>query len=408
MDESIPAVSADFAHGYGRRVVLALAKTELTNIFRDNNFRVILLAGICNMVLRDSVALQDGKRVGIGIYHYPEHRENLRRFLTGCKDGLRYYSSALGTSPFRDLRVLETVTGWSNSFPNCVAFGENNGWNTWFTEPDQFDFCYFNTAFARAQQWWVFQVAPNHTLGSNDISDGLAKYGALMVYEKKMGGDKVWDFLRGELAYYLDRHKYAFGNENPLIDSKNDFVWDTKAGLILYGLRDFIGEDSLNAALKQFRDAFAYRTAPPYAGSNDLLEYIRKKVPDSLQYYLDDSWERITLYDNKVISATASPIGRGSYKVHLRVSVGKLYYDSSGVGVAAKQMNDYIDIGVFGASTRDKDGRTQKNELYLKKYKLTAGEHDFEMIVTGRPANAGIDPYGKLIDRQPDDNTKDL
>lgn len=359
-------------------------------------------------ILRDSVALPGGNRVGIGIYYYPEHRENLGRFLSGCKDGLRYYSNAFGAYPFKDLRVLETVTGWRNSFPNCIAFGENNGWNTWFTSPDQFDFCYFNTAVELAQQWWIFQVAPNYALGSNVISDGLAKYGALMVYEKKIGSDKVWDFLRGELAYYLDKHKYAFGNENPLIDSKNDFVWDTKAGLVLYGLRDFIGEDSLNAALKQFRDAFAYRTAPPYAGSGDLLGYIRKKVPDSLQYYVDDSWERITFYDNKVISATVSPVENGSYKVHLRVSVGKLYCDSFLAEVPAKQMNDYIDIGVFGASTRDKDGGTQKNELYLKRYKLTAGEHDFDIIVKGRPASAGIDPYGKLIDRQPDDNTKKL
>jgi ABC-2 type transport system permease protein len=359
-------------------------------------------------ILGDSVVLPNGKRVGIGIYYHPEHRENLERFLNGCKDGLRYYSSAYGAYPFKELRVLETVTGWSNSFPNCIALGENNGWNSWFTAPDQFDFCYFNTALALARQWWIFQVTPNHTLGSNDIAEGLSKYGALMVYEKKVGRDKVWSFLRGELANYLQEHKYAFGNENPLLDSKNYFVSNMKAGLVLYGLRDFIGEDSLNAALKQFHDAYAYRDAPPYAGSGDLLGYIRKKVPDSLQYYLDDSWERITLYDNKVIAAMASPIGGGSYKVHLRVSVGKLYCDSSGLGVAAKEMNDYIDIGVFGMSSRGEGGRRQTNELYLKRYKLTAGEHDFDIIVRGRPANAGVDPYGKLMDRQPDDNMKDL
>jgi ABC-2 type transport system permease protein len=359
-------------------------------------------------ILRDSIALADGKRVGIDLYYHPEHEANLKRFLDGCKDGLRYYSGAFGDYPFKEVRLLETVTGWRNSFPNGITFGENNGWTTWFTGPDQFDFCYFNTSFQLAQQWWAFQVAPNHTLGSNDISEGLAMYGALMVYEKKMGSGKVSGLLRDQLAYYLDRHKYAFGNENPLIDSKNDFVWETKAGLVLYGLRDFVGEDSLNAALKQFRDVFAYRAAPPNAGSGDLLGYIRKKVPDSLQYYVDDSWERITFYDNKVISATVSPVGGGLYKVHLRVSVGKIYCDSSAVETAAKEVNDYIDIGILAASTRDKDGRTQKNELYLKRYKLTAGEHDFDIIVKGRPASAGVDPYGKLIDRQPDDNMKDL
>ena len=359
-------------------------------------------------VLRDSVALPDGKKVGIDIYYHPEHDANLGRFSDGCKDGLRYYSDAFGDYPFKEVRLLETVTGWQNSFPTGITFGENNGWTTWFTGPDQFDFCFFNTAFQLAQQWWTFQVASNYTRGSEDIQAGLAKYSALMVYEKKMGKHKTRRFLRDEMKYYLDRHNAAFGNENPLIDSKNDFVSDTKAGLVLYALRDYIGEDSLNATLKQFLDAYAYRDHPPYAGSGDLLRYIRKMVPDSLQYYLDDSWGKITLYDNKVISATASPVGGGSYKVHLRVSVGKRYCDSSGMETAAKQVNDYVDIGVFGAGTSDKDGRPQTNELYLKRYKLTAGEHDFDIFVKGKPSSVGIDPYRELIDRQPDDNTKDL
>ncbi|MDO6432670.1 hypothetical protein Q4E93_18840 [Flavitalea sp. BT771] len=356
-------------------------------------------------VLRDSVTLPDGKKVGIDIYHHPEHEANLKRFSDGCKDGLRYYSGAFGDYPFKEVRLLETVTGWQNSFPTGMTFGENNGWTTWFTAPDQFDFCYFNTAFQLAKQWWAFQVAGNYTLGSQEIPEGLARYGALMVYEKKMGKDKVRDFLRDEMKYYLDRHNAAFGNENPLIDSKNDFVSDTKAGLILYGLQDFMGEDSLNAALKRFLDGYAYRDHPPYAGSGDLLRYIRKMVPDSLQYYLDDAWGRITLYDNKVISATASAIGGGKYKVHLRVSVGKRYCDSSGREMAANQVNDYVDIGIFGTGSRDKEGRTQTNELYLKRYRLTAGEHELDITVKGDPVSAGVDPYGKLIDRQPDDNT---
>ena len=363
------------------------------------------------LILRDSIKLANGKRVGIEICYNSTHNANLTRFLNACKDGLNYYSSAFGTYQFKELRLLESsiYTQWTSSFPNCISFSENYGWNASFTDPDQFDYCYFFTAFQLAHQWWMFQVAPNHTLGSYNILDGLSKYGALMVYEKKVGKNNMRDFIHGEMNYYLDRHKYAFGNENPLVDSKDDYVWSTKAGLILYSLKGLIGEDSLNAAIKEFRDAYAFRNAPPYAGSNDLFRYIRKHVPDSFQYYLSDSWEKITLYDNKIIEATSSPVGKnGFYKVHLRVSVGKRYCDSSGNESPAIQVSDYIDIGVFGVSTRDSDGRTQTNQLYLRKYKLTAGEHSFDIIVKEKPISAGIDPYGKLIDRRPDDNTKNL
>jgi hypothetical protein len=70
-------------------------------------------------------------------------------------------------------------------------------------------------------------------------------------------------------------------------------------------------------------------------------------------------------------------------------------------------MADYIDIGIFGPSTTNKTtGRGQTNPLYLQKYKLSEGSHVITVIVHGKPEWAGIDPYNKLIDVRPGDNTK--
>ncbi|HWY33154.1 MAG TPA: hypothetical protein VNX68_00825, partial [Nitrosopumilaceae archaeon] len=187
------------------------------------------------------------------------------------------------------------------------------------------------------------------------------------------------------------------------------FEWGGKAGLVLYGLRDLIGEDSLNAALREFRSAYAYRTDPPFAGANNLYEYLQKRVPDSLQYYLSDTWQKITLYDNKVVEAKVTPTGnKEEYRVTIKVDVGKVWIDDKGNDVVAKTMNDYMDIGVFAADTKSKEGRSQVNPLYLRKHKLTAGQHILNIIVKGKPVRVGIDPYAKLIDRQPNDNLKDL
>ena len=65
-------------------------------------------------------------------------------------------------------------------------------------------------------------------------------------------------------------------------------------------------------------------------------------------------------------------------------------------------MADYIDIGVF---TGKKD---QEKPLYLKKEKITQANRTFEIVVDQMPTRAGIDPYNKLIDRIPDDNTIDI
>ena len=43
--------------------------------------------------------------------------------------------------------------------------------------------------------------------------------------------------------------------------------------------------------------------------------------------------------------------------------------------------------------------------LYLEKRKIESSESEFTVVVDKKPARAGIDPYNKLIDRRPKDNT---
>jgi hypothetical protein len=126
-----------------------------------------------------------------------------------------------------------------------------------------------------------------------------------------------------------------------------------------------------------------------------------------LQYYLTDTWEKVTLYDNKITEARAVPTGHaGEYSVTLTVQVAKNWVDAKGNEVEARDMNDYIDIGVFAANSKNKEGLSVVNPLFLKKYKLSAGVHTLTVVVKGKPVNAGIDPGAKLIDREPNDNMK--
>ena len=69
-------------------------------------------------------------------------------------------------------------------------------------------------------------------------------------------------------------------------------------------------------------------------------------------------------------------------------------------------VKDYIDIGVFG---REKvDGKWEDVVLYFEKHKIDKEEMEFEFTFDQKPQKVGIDPYNKLIDRKPDDNTKRL
>ena len=349
--------------------------------------------------------------VNIDILYDPQQNANIKRFAGAYKDGLHYFSSVYGPYPFKDIRLAETsVYGPREaSLTTLETYAEYNSWNADFSEPDQFDYCYFNAARGLSQQWWRFQVAPNNTVGSLVIPEGLATYSALVMAEKKYGKANIKGILQDQLWFYLFIRRRLEDKEHPLIRADQWYEWSGKAGVVLYGLRDLLGEDSMNAALLDFKNAYAFKSKPPFAGANDLYRYLLKHVPDSLQYYLTDTWEKITLYDNKVTEARVVPTGnKDEYKVTLTVEGKKVWIDDNGNDIVAVNMNDYIDIGIFGANTKNKEGRSVVNPLYLQKYKLTSGMHTITVIVKGKPVNAGIDPYAKLIDRQPNDNMKDF
>ncbi|MXV16645.1 ABC transporter permease/M1 family aminopeptidase [Hufsiella ginkgonis] len=349
--------------------------------------------------------------IDLELYYQANHSKNTDRFLGAYKDGIGYFSKTYGPFQFKQMRLLEfpKYRAFAQSFPNTVSYAEGFGWTADFSDVNKFDYGYFVTAHELAHQWWGHQVQPNRTRGSNLVSESLAEYTALMLTQRKYGKDNMKRFLKDELDRYLSGRANESKKENVFVNCNRPYQWYNKGSLILYGLQDLIGADTLNKALREFRDEYAGRTEPPFAGSKDLYRHIEKHVPDSVRYFLDDTWNKITLYENKVLSVTSKPTGKkDEYKVTLKVSTRKFYADSAGNEKPAARMNDYIDIGIFAAESKDKTGRTLTVPLALKKYKLTAGTHTIEVIVKGKPVKAGIDPYVKLIDRIPDDNVSDI
>jgi len=358
---------------------------------------------------KDSVMLDH--KVNIDVYYEPEHAENVDRFINAYKDGLKYYSSVHGNYPFNNVRLVETAPYGPREASTATmdTRAEYNGWNAHFTGADQFDYLYSETVRQLAQQWWRFQVAPNSTVGSLVIPEGLASYDALLLSEKKYGKAGMRQQVLDAWNYYHYVRRFMDDKEHPLITANAWFIWGGKTATVMYGLRDLIGEDSLNNALREFKNAYAFKTGGPFAGANDLYRILQKHTPDSLQYYLVDSWQKITFYDNKIISATVKPTGtKDEYRVDLKFNIDKVWVGNKGEDVPAINMDDYINIGVFGQDTKDKSGMTFAHFAYLKRYKFKRGDHELTITVKGKPKGVAIDPLGYLVDRNSNDNWKDL
>jgi ABC-2 type transport system permease protein len=341
--------------------------------------------------------------VRLEIYYLPSHTYDLDKMLGSAKAGLDYYTRNYGPYQFDQFRVIEfpRYRGFAQSFPNTVPYSESIGFIGRLQRPDDIDFTWFVTAHELAHQWWGHQLVGGFEKGSNMMSESLAEYSALRVMQHKYGDDQMRRFLKHELDGYLRGRAGEVRHEPPLVLVQNEpYVWYQKGSMAFYALSDAIGEDKLNAALKEFLDKWKMN-GPPYPDTRGLVEALRSQTPLDLQYMITDMFETITLYDNKAVSAKVQPAPDHKYKVTLVVDAKKMR--ASGEGAETQiPIHDLIEVGVF------KGKKDSEEPLHTEKVWITQPRTTFEFIVNEPPTRAAIDPYSKLIDRNPEDNWADV
>jgi ABC-2 type transport system permease protein len=374
----------------GRRVFYYHMDTPILNFYSIQSARYV--------VRHDAY-----KGVAIDVYYHPGHDYDVDRMIDATKRGLDYYTTNFSPYQFRQYRIIEfpRYQVFAESFPNTIPYSEGIGFVARVRDrDDDLDWPLFVTAHELAHQWWAHQIVPANVQGAAMLTESLAEYSALTVMEKRYGVSHAQKFLRYELDRYLSGRSGEKKKELPLMLVEGQpYIHYNKGSLAFYALRDYIGEDSLNAALHRYLKDKGFQN-PPYTVTTDLLQYLRAVTPDSLQYVIHDLFETITLYDNKADTATATKRADGTYAVHLAFSAKKLRADSLG-NQTEIPVADYIDVGVFGAP---EPGNKLGKPLAVRKVHVTANEMSADFVVSERPLKAGIDPYNKLIDRTPEDN----
>jgi aminopeptidase N len=342
--------------------------------------------------------------VAIEIYYDPKHPYNVQRMVDGVKRSLDYYTANFSPYQHKQVRILEfpRYARFAQSFPNTIPFSESIGFIADLRDKQAIDYVFYVTAHEVGHQWWAHQVIGARVQGTTMITETMAQYSALMVMEKEYGRDKMRKFLKYELNSYLAGRGGELVAEVPLMLVENQgYIHYRKGSLVMYALRDAVGEENVNAALRNIIGRWAFQ-GPPYVRTTEMLDQFRAITPPARQSLLHDLFETITLYDNKATDVTATRTSDGKYRVRVTVSSKKFRADGTG-NEKAVPLDDWIDIGVLAAgATKKADGRP----LILEKRHITQSPSTFEFVVNEKPATAGIDPLNKLIDRNPDDNVK--
>jgi len=239
--------------------------------------------------------------------------------------------------------------------------------------------------------------------GATLLSETLAQYSALMVMEKEYGRDMMRKFLKYEMDNYLRSRGRELLKERPLlrVDANQGYVHYRKGSVVMYYLKEMIGEEAVNRALRKVLQQYGY-TQAPYPTSYALVDELRAETPPQYQYLIQDLFYDITLFSNRTLSATAAKRADGKYDVTIHVDAKKFKADEKGEEREVP-VNDWIEIGAFAKPPK---GKKYGETLYRERVLMKSGESTYTFTVDKEPAKAGIDPFLLLIDRVPDDNTK--
>ncbi len=369
--------------------------------------------------------------VNLEIYYHKGHEYNLDRMMAGIKASLDYNTKNFSPYQHRQVRIIEfprTEGSFAQSFPNTIPYSEGIGFiaDVDNEEEDGVDYPFAITVHELAHQWWAHQVIGADVLGATMLSESLSEYVSLKVLEHEHGKDKMHKFLKGQLDDYLTQRTLERKREKSLMyNDGQPYIRYQKGSLVFYALSDYIGEENLNNALKQYVEKVKFQEAP-YTTSIEMVDYIKKATPDSLQYVIKDMFETITLYKNRIVDVTSTELENGKYQVDIEFNVskyrndekGKKYYgEKVGDSISYKTekmkkplysvpLADYIDVGIF--AEEDIDGKKKEVILYLKKHKITTINNKIQLIVNQKPTEVGIDPFNKLIDTNSSNNRREL
>ncbi|MFA4892990.1 ABC transporter permease/M1 family aminopeptidase [Brevundimonas sp.] len=353
------------------------------------------------------IARERHEGVDLAVYYHPGHETNVPRMIGAMKAALDYFQPAFGPYQFRQARIVEFPYGrFAQAFANTIPYSENLGFIADFSNPEKIDYVTYVTAHEMAHQWWAHQVVGADMQGAAVLSETLAQYSALMVMEKTYKPENMRRFLRYELDSYLRARGGERLEELPLYRVENQaYIFYKKGGLVLYLLRDQLGEDAVNAALRSLISAHAFEGAP-YPRSLDLVAALRANAPAAKQSLITDLMERITLYDVKVAGASVHRRADGKWDVAVTVDARKLYADGEGRQTESP-LSETFDVGLFDAEP-GKRNFDEDSTIALERRQVRTGSQIFRFVTETRPAYVGVDPFNKWIDRDTDDNVKSV
>jgi ABC-2 type transport system permease protein len=345
--------------------------------------------------------------VSVEVYHHPGHDHNVDRMLAAATRSLDMFGARFGAYPHRHLRIAELPGHWgfgAYAMPGLIVYPENRGFLTDLRGGGDVDLVTRRVAHEVSHQWWGHQLYPAQVEGGSMLVETLAKYSELLVLEATQGQGSLPPLLRYEREnYVMSRMNMPFPEPPLLRVTYWDFVYYAKGAIVMDALRDLMGEDALNRALRRLLREHGAGSRP--ANTTDLLAALHAEAAPA-QHALIDEWIReVAFYDLRVEAASARPLGGGRYLVTAKIRGGKTIHPGGRIEAARDApLDEMLDVAVYARHPLS----TGDRPLYSAKHRLRTGPNEVTFEVRGRPAFISVDPFERRIEVERADNVREL
>ncbi len=331
--------------------------------------------------------------VEITVFLHPAHTANLGRVLRSARASLDYYTTRFGPYPHRFLQFVEqpgNFMGMGVDGSGVVTGGE--GFFLLDPPAKGLDVAFEVVAHEVAHLWWGGQLRHASAEGAIVLSESLAWYSAMRVVEEARGREQLRQFMR---VMREPNPWPPIRTGLPLLRAMDPYAGYRKGAFAMYALSRYMGEERVNGALA----GLLRKKAGSLATTLDLYRELQAAAPDSLRPLLHDLFEVNTFWTFDTRRATAVRTPAGGWRVTLEVEARKVVADSAGAETELP-MGEPVEIGIFAPAA---PGEILGRPLYLRKHRVRSGTQTITLTVPGRPARAGIDPYGLLDWEEGDD-----
>lgn len=222
---------------------------------------------------------------GTLIQHHPAHDYNVDEMIVALDAARRHYGEWFGPFPWKELRLSEfpALADYAQGFPTNITFSESIGFLT--RSDARTNLAFLVVAHEAAHQWWGNLLVPGRGPGGNVLSEGMAHFSTILLFDAVHGPEQRIEFARRIEESYAEGRQVD--SERPLVKIDGSRAGDgtviyDKGGWVFWMLLGELGRERALEGLRTFIER--YRESRDHPVLQDFVAHMRAFASDLEAY----------------------------------------------------------------------------------------------------------------------------